>query len=109
MFKIVKSRIVKHWPVKVVVPAEGGKTESFDIKLDVEVVDTETFNTLSRQGDGAFMARVVKGWSGVGDEAGNEVPFNDENLAAVSKDPLFGAAVMRAYLQLASGQAATKN
>ncbi|EGR2081508.1 hypothetical protein NMS01_001546 [Vibrio cholerae] len=109
MFKIATERLVKQWPAMVKLPLEGGDIQEIPIKLDLLLIDTERFNLLSRQGDPALVKTVVKGWHGIADTDGELLVFSDETLELCAKNQFFVSAVLRAYLQASSGQAATKN
>lgn len=108
MFKIATERLVKQWPAMVKLPLEGGDIQEIPIKLDLLLIDTERLicsaDKATRVGE-----TVVKGWHGIADTDGELLVFNDETLELCAKNQFFVSAVLRAYLQASSGQAATKN
>lgn len=109
MFKFVKERKVKDWPATVLVPVDGGKVETYDIKLDFKLLESDLFAAVGAKGDQAFCEAVIIGWSGIADEDGNELEFTKENLKALSLNVPFATGVYKAYLQATSGQASIKN
>ncbi len=109
MFKLTKHRLVKAWPATISLASDNGTIQTHDITLDLTLLDTGEFNDLSKQGDPTFFKQVIKGWSGIGDENGNPLPFNPKNLKAAVQNPAFTAAALTAYMDAAQGRAATKN
>lgn len=109
MFRFVKDRVVKDWPAEIKVAMDGGQSQSFDITLDIKVLPSSEYRELAGQGDNALFPEVVKGWSGICDEAGQPLPFNKENLEILAEHTGFAQAVFRAYLQATTGEASRKN
>ncbi|MBE3653498.1 hypothetical protein [Vibrio navarrensis] len=108
MFKVTSERLVKSWPAVVEVPVDGGAIEKHNITLDLLILDTEE-NGKVLNGDKKALKKIIKGWSGIGDKHGKEMPFNEENLEATIRNQFFVIAVYRAYTQASNGQAAEKN
>ncbi|WP_243033012.1 hypothetical protein [Vibrio cincinnatiensis] len=108
MFKIEKTRLVKAWPATVELPSDGGEIQKEKITLDLLILDTEENARLLR-GDEAALKKVIKGWSGIGNEDGKAMEFNDENVSLLIKNQFFVIALLRAYQQASNGQAAEKN
>lgn len=108
MFKVQKERLVKNWPAKVSVAVDDGKVETHDITLDLLLLDVEQSDKVLRYFK-ENVKQVVKGWSGIGDADGEVMTFSDENLDILLGNPVFIKAVVDAYLQANSGQAAEKN
>lgn len=109
MFQLVKERIVRHWPITISVPVDGGKVETHDVTLDFRLVDTTEFRALSQQGDDKLFAEVVLGWSDIYDAQGQALPFTPENLAAACRNQHFTAGALQGYMKAISGVASTKN
>lgn len=106
MFKLSDERRVE-WPVKVRV-AEKGKTkiETFHATFEIPDMDTVT----ERIGDGSdaaavreFLAEVIVGWRDVTDDAGNQVPCNEETKAVALRRVDVLAAVGDAFYEALSG------
>lgn len=108
MFKIENSRLVKDWPAQVTIAVDGGKTETHDITLDLQLLDVEQSERVLRYFKDD-VKKVVKGWSGIADSNGKELAFNSENLEMVIGNPAFMKGAVDAYLKANSGQAAEKN
>lgn len=108
MFKVQKERLVKNWPAKVSVAVDDGKVETHDITLDLLLLDVEQSDKVLRYFK-ENVKQVVKGWSGIGDANGEVMEFNAKNLNILIGNPAFVKAVVDAYLQANSGQAAEKN
>lgn len=108
MFKIQKELVVKNWPATVEIPTDDGKVIKEDITLDLLILDIEDNGKLLN-GDQKALKKVIKGWSGIGDENGNALEFSQENLELVTKNQFFVVAVLRAYQMASNGQAAEKN
>lgn len=107
------------WPVPVMIPVDGGKfkkeeftavfkryrkdaipTASEDVAVDEGAVDEE-------RGIEFFKATLV-GWSGIKDDAGEEIPYSEEKLIEFLEVPVFTSAVVNAY-QTSMGMAKEKN
>ena len=84
------------WQVKVKTPYKGKfKEESFTAKF--KNVGRKNFNELIDGGDDHFVKTVLLGWSGIKDEDGNEIEFNDENFEAIIDNVYIVQAVIAAY------------
>lgn len=109
MFKFIKDRIIKDWPAQIKVAMDEGRSKSFDITLDLKILPSPEYRELATQGDTVLFGEIIKGWSGICDEAGDTLPFNKDNLNNLSEHPGFAQAVIRAYMQASSGEASRKN
>ncbi|MDO6497325.1 hypothetical protein [Photobacterium sanguinicancri] len=109
MFKLVKERKVKDWPVDVAVPLDGGEVKKFSMTLDFKLVGSDEFRALSQGGDSKLFGEVVTGWSGIQDESGEPLAFTKENLKAACQNQQFTAGALSAYMKVMSGTASTKN
>ncbi len=109
MFKLIAKNHVKHWPAKAQLAIGNGEVQSFEFHLDLVLIPTNEFNKISRLGDDAILQQVITGWSDMGDEDGNPLEFNQDNLVAASRNSAFAKAALNAYFQASSGQAAEKN
>ncbi|EOW7148451.1 hypothetical protein ACOZ82_001978 [Vibrio parahaemolyticus] len=108
MFKVQKERLVKNWPATVSVAVDDGKVETHDITLDLLLLDVDQSDKVLRYFKDDIK-KVVKGWSAIGDANGEVMEFNAKNLNILIGNPAFVKAVVDAYLQANSGQAAEKN
>jgi hypothetical protein len=109
MFKLIAKNHVKHWPAKAQFATNDGVVQAVNFYLDLVLIPTNEFNALARLGDDALLQQVITGWDDIGDEDGNPLEFNQENLIAASRNGAFARAALSAYVQASSGQAAEKN
>ncbi|WP_330925287.1 hypothetical protein [Candidatus Sororendozoicomonas aggregata] len=109
MFKFIPERIIKGWPAHINVAMDDGRSKSFPVTLDLKMLPSSEYRALAARGDEMIFPEIVKGWSGIHDEAGTALPFTEDNLRHLTNHPGFAQAVMRAYLRASSGEAARKN
>jgi hypothetical protein len=117
------------WPVPVMIPVDGGKfkkeeftavfkryrkdaisTGNEDGAVDEDedvVVENENGAVDEERGIEFFKATLV-GWSGIKDDAGEEIPYSEEKLIEFLEVPVFTSAVVKAY-QTSMGMAKEKN
>ncbi len=99
MFKLEKIATVV-WPVKVDVPADGGRTLSHTFDAVFSVLDQDEMDALvqeCRGDDRKMLLRVIKGWSGVADEGGNTMPYSNQALERMVAIPYVRTALVRAF------------
>ena len=72
------------WQVTVETPDKGKfKQETFTAKF--KNIGRKAFAKLvEEQDDEDFVKSVLVGWSGIKDDDGNDVPYNDENFEALT-------------------------
>jgi len=109
MFKLEQPDTIT-WPVKVKIPANGGRTRkaSFDAEfrlLDQDEIDATLADAVD---DIEFICRVTVGWSGVQDEDGDDLPFSHADCLFMAKIPYVRRAMMQAFWDATLG-AAEKN
>jgi hypothetical protein len=99
------------WPVTVEPPQDGGKfgKETFEAEFRRlpqdqlreigERIESGTFP------DRELLDKVLVGWSGIFDEAGDEVPFSETKANEILNVGLVAAAIVAAWLEsLAKGK-----
>ena len=96
------------WQVTVETPDKGKfKQETFTAKF--KNIGRKAFAKLvEEQDDEDFVKSVLVGWSGIKDEEGNDVPFDDDNLEAVMENHYIVQAIIVAYGESMKG-ASEKN
>ena len=95
------------WEVTVQSPDKGKfKKETFTAKF--KNVGRKVFAELIEAGDDNFVGTVLVGWSGIKDEEGNDVPFDEDNLEAVLENHYIVQAIIVAYGESMKG-ASEKN
>lgn len=109
MFRFTTERIIKEWPAEIQVAKDGGKTHTHKITLDLKIIDTDDYRQTAADGDVALIEKVVHGWSGIGDEQGNALVFNEGNRNALARHPGFVRGAISAYMKAANGEASRKN
>jgi hypothetical protein len=111
--KIAQSATFR-WPVKIMIPVDGGRHDShtFDVEFarkstsDVELMVAKIATGELTEFD-AFRD-LVKGWSGVVDDNG-EIPFSESALKMVLDIPTAGIAILNAYKEATGEVARRKN
>ena len=96
------------WQVTVETPDKGKfKQETFTAKF--KNIGRKAFAKLvEEQDDEDFVKSVLVGWSGIKDEEGNDVPFDEDNLEAVMENHYIVQAIIVAYGESMKG-ASEKN
>lgn len=94
------------WPVTISYPTDGGRyeTESFDAVF--KRMGRKEFQKVVEKGDNELVETVLKGWEGITDEAGKEIPFSVGELKELMDDPDFHRGVIQAYLASLEGEKA---
>lgn len=106
MFKIQREREF-WWPVKVQLPADGGKheTHEFDVRLRQSSLPKmiEAMAQASKAGEPekqfqAFQT-LITGWRRIANEDGGELDFNAANFKALLEVPTAAAGLIEAIRQ----------
>lgn len=106
-----------NWTVRVPVPKDDDYVV-VKLPLQFEAVDQAELNRFRGIGLAADQAvpsdveiarRVVKGWPVLRNAEGSHVPFSEEALERVLKQPVMATAIVATYLAAMSGAAARKN
>ncbi|MGF1775902.1 hypothetical protein [Vibrio nomapromontoriensis] len=108
MFKVTDERIVKNWPVDVVVPIDGGDTQRHPIKVDLKITDTVDANKVL-MGQEPELKMCLVGWEGIANEIGEPIEFSESARDTLLKNPHFTQSVVRAYQDCVAGRPAEKN
>jgi len=99
------------WPVEVVRAVDGGKTETFRFRAQVEKLSAEDIESL-KEGDGDDVAVIrnrIHDWSEVYDGEGNAVPFDTDALDEALDDLDVRDALRSAVMEVSYGRGARKN
>jgi hypothetical protein len=108
MFKMSQSQTY-FWPVALNMPASGGKYEksTFDVEyLRLPQSRILEMRATGEQGlitDAEVCREIVKGWKGILDESGDEMPFSETNLSGLLDVALVAGAIVKAYFESMSG------
>jgi len=107
---ILKKRNKLPVQVKGTLPGEDGKPEHFDFILHCKRLTQKEIDAVMKDKKGevtGFVKSVAEGWGLVLDEAGNAVPFSNEQLDAQLENAGLPVLIMHSYLEQVS--AAAKN
>lgn len=114
MFIVSKNRRINEWPVVVAVPQSGGTVQKQKMTVDFEILPQSEIDALMQESrtadqDAALLMRVVKGWGQTKDEdTGEALEYNAETCANLVDISYVRAALIRAYFEAASGNAAAR-
>jgi hypothetical protein len=111
---VLKQSDTYTWPVSFEIPVDGGRHErhSFDgeFKRLPQSKVAPMVSELNKLDDGEDLDRITElaveilvGWTGITDDAGEQVPFSQKALQQLLEVPLLGAAVLRAYFDSLKG------
>ncbi|QSX32623.1 hypothetical protein JYB87_12780 [Shewanella avicenniae] len=109
MFVFTDTRVVKQWPERLLVGEDGGNVVEYPVAFDLELLPEKDYLALLKEGPEKVMNKILKGWSGIGDKSGAPMADTPENRNALFNWTPFTSAVLRAYRQASSGEAARKN
>lgn len=112
MFKIAKDRRVT-WPVTIPVPQSGGSVQKHKIEAEFDILGQSRLEEVMQEDrnadqDAALLREVLVGWDGVAGENGEPMPFSAAALNDLVDIPYVRAALIRAYFEAASGNAAAR-
>ena len=95
------------WEVTVQSPEKSKfKKETFTAKF--KNVGRKAFSELIESGDENFVRSVLVGWSGIKDDAGNDLEFNEDNFEALLDNQYIVLGIIKAYGESVQG-ASEKN
>jgi hypothetical protein len=116
MFKLV-TKLVAPWPVTLSVVTASGAVEEQTATLKFERIGQKEFDALfaapaseeaARAQNLKIFDRVVRGWEGIVDAAGDPVPFSSAAALQLMDFPGFPAALGRAYVAFHLAQPAAR-
>jgi hypothetical protein len=95
------------WEVTVQSPEKGKfKKETFTAKF--KNIGRKAFAKLEEEDDENFVKSVLVGWSGIKDDDGNDIQFNDENFEALTDNHFIVKGIIEAFGESMKG-ASEKN
>lgn len=95
------------WPVPVFSPADGGGFNKETI--DLEFLRISRTELESIKDNVALLRKVIKGWTGYTDEAGEAIPFSATALDELMEDTAFVPSAAKAYWDSLNGAAQAGN
>lgn len=103
------------WPVHVMIPVDGGKFKKEEFiavfkryRKDVVPSATGEDGSVDEERGIEFFKAILVGWSGIKDDAGEEIPYSEEKLIEFLDVPVFTTAIVKAY-QASMDMAKEKN
>ena len=93
------------WPVRVHEPIDGGKTKEHEFEVTYGLLTQAEYDKAMQDKlpDHEFIKKILRGWSALTDEGGNEIPFNDANIELLASIPYIRRALISAYHEAVSG------
>ena len=85
------------WPVAVEIPVDGGKFKKETFTAIFKRISRSEFNSLFAEGEDALVDAIVVGWTGIKDEDGEDLPFDDTTKAQLFDDPFVLKGLINAY------------
>lgn len=95
------------WPVPVFSPADGGGFNKETI--DLEFLKISRSELEGMKDNVALLRKVVKGWKGYNDDAGEEIPFSVAALDELLEDTAFVPCAAKAFWDSLNGAAQAGN
>ena len=93
---VFKKVTENEWDVTVQSPDKGKfKKETFTAKF--KYVGRKAFADLIDAGDENFVRTVLVGWSGIKDDTGSDLEFNDNNFEAILDNQFIVLGIIKAY------------
>lgn len=103
MFKVVKPDSVL-WPVKVLVPKDGGGTEEGDFNVRFKFLGVDKLNTalalIATSKTVDEVAAYILDWDGLVDEGNNALVYSKEILPFVVDIPYMIKGINKAFIEL---------
>lgn len=107
MFKIASRRVAR-WPVMINVPADDGKIQKFEAKVEFDILTTDEQDAIYAGGgtDRDLLERVVLGWPDgeFQDENGAPMLFNAESRATLFTISYVRQAFVASYVSAVNGR-----
>lgn len=101
MFKFPKDGLFEaDWGVQVYVPVDGGRHQIQKFTARFKVLSQEELKGITGDSDfdDEMLNKILIGWGeDLVDDAGQPLPFNEENKKAVLDIPFVRLAIIRAY------------
>ncbi|WP_299001729.1 hypothetical protein [uncultured Shewanella sp.] len=108
-FIFTPKRHVKQWPAVIKIAGDGGQVIEHEIYLDLVLLPNDEYIKTMQQGDAAVFDRIMTGFSGIQAADGSPLTDTPDNRAALYQHVPFTEALVTAYRQANSGEAARKN
>lgn len=109
MFKLAElNNLTVSWPVKIRIEPVNGDPVDAEFNAHFRVLPDPEVDTLSKSGDMALLDRVLIGWDGVVDDAGEPIEFSDLGKAYFCSFASIRVVLIESYFK-SLAEAARKN
>ena len=108
---IINSRPSYWWPVVYFYPVDGGKFDKHTFDVEFKYLDQEEIKKALNEKDSTdveFCKKVVLGWKGIESKPGVELPFSQDALSRILKEPGLAKKIVSTFLESVA-EAAAKN
>lgn len=111
-FVLKQSGSTYFWPVRIDVPADGGRFKRETFEVEFESIAQSELEKLTQQAAEEtiknidFARRVVVGWREIIDDEGNEMPFSTSSFEQILDVPMVAGAIASAYFESVAGRQA---
>jgi hypothetical protein len=95
-FKLAQSETYQR-EIEVQIVAESGKVDKHKLKITFKRCTNDELDELKHKPNRDVMKEVVVGWSGVIDDDGAAVPFDEENFERFMQIPAASIAVIKGF------------
>lgn len=111
-FVIKKEKNYK-WPVNIAEPVDGGNFTNHKVSVKFKMLSQERIDEVVKneaEDDADILRDVLVGWDDEAfkDEAGNNLPFNEENKGLVLSVPFVRSALVKGFFESIAGKAAKR-
>lgn len=109
---VLKQSATFEWPLKIVIPTDGGKKATFTLDVEFRRLAqsrlTEVLNiaraamrgeTVDSAEDEDIARELVCGWKGVVDDDGQEIPFSEAALTQMVELPFVAGQIIRQFYE----------
>lgn len=120
---VLAAEHVYWWPVKVKLPDpeqnRAGKIIEQEFRMQFVAIPTDEARALAEEiaalppeereeREYDLMLRAARGWTGVHDQDGEDLTYSPDLLKSMLQIPFYRAAILRAYADSLTGEAARK-
>lgn len=106
---ILKQSSTYFWPVQIEIPADGGKHEKQTFDAEFKRVTQDRIEEIREAimseatNDRAIACEVLIGWTGIKDDAGDDIPFSERNRDDLLNIPGIARTVTSTWMDSLSG------
>ena len=108
---VINSRPSYWWPVVYFYPVDGGKFEKHTFDVEFKYINQDEIKKeleTKSSTDADFCKKIITGWRGIESKPGVELPFSEQSLDQVLKEPGMAKKLVSTFLESVQ-TAAAKN